>query len=192
MTIDEIIQSVLSKIDYIEPSKIPNIDLYMDQITTFMSDNLNKTKRYEDDKIITKTMINNYTKNDLLPPPIKKKYTKEHILVLVFIYYFKSILSINDIKSLLEPLTEKYFDSSKEISLETIYKEIFDLENEQLAILKDDVMERLNRSTELFENADDVDKDFLQTFTFICMLSFDIYTKKQIIEQIIDDINKKI
>lgn len=187
MTIDEIIQSVLSKIDYIEPSEIPNIDLYMDQVTTFMSDNLNKTKRYEDDKIITKTMINNYTKNDLLPPPIKKKYTKEHILVLVFIYYFKSILSINDIKSLLEPLTEKYFDSSENFSLETIYKKIFDLETEQLPILKEDIKTRLNRSNELFKDADEADKEFLQTFSFICMLSFDIYTKKQIIEQMIDD-----
>ncbi|NLZ80318.1 MAG: DUF1836 domain-containing protein, partial [Clostridiales bacterium] len=73
MTIDEIIQSVLSKLDYIELDKIPNIDLYMDQVTTFMSHNLKKSKRYEDDKIITKTMINNYTKNNLLPPPIKKK-----------------------------------------------------------------------------------------------------------------------
>ncbi len=190
MTIEEIIQSVLSKLDYIEPNKIPNIDLYMDQVTTFMSDNLKKNKRYEEDKIITKTMINNYTKNDLLPPPVKKKYTREHILVLVFIYYFKNLLSISDIKSLLEPLTEKYFDSSSNISLEDVYKQIFALEKEQLDNLKEDVMNSLKRSTELFNNEEEKEKEFLQTFAFICMLSFDVYTKKQIIEQIIDDLTK--
>ena len=52
--------------------KFPNIDLYMDQVTTFMEDNLASTKRHEDDKILTKTMINNYAKNKLLPPPEKK------------------------------------------------------------------------------------------------------------------------
>ena len=51
-------------------------------------------------------------------------------------------------------------------------------------------MASLNRSTELFENADELDKEFLQTFAFICMLSFDVYMKKQIIVQIIDDITK--
>ena len=67
----------LKEIDYVKPEDIPNIDLYMDQITTFMNSQLAASKRHEDDKILTKTMINNYAKNDLLPPPAKKKYTKE-------------------------------------------------------------------------------------------------------------------
>ena len=82
----------LSGIDYINPESIPNIDLYMDQITSFMDDQLEMSKRREDDKLLTKTMINNYTKNDLLPPPVKKKYSKEHLLSLIFIYYLKNIL----------------------------------------------------------------------------------------------------
>mgnify|MGYP000334617862 CR=1 FL=1 len=66
----------ISGIGYIKPEDIPNIDLYMDQVTTFMEEQLSSTKRYEDDKILTKTMINNYAKNNLLPPPNKKKYSK--------------------------------------------------------------------------------------------------------------------
>ena len=85
MTIDtnDILNSILeslSRIDYIHPEDIPNIDLYMDQVTTFMDTQLSSTKRYADDKILTKTMINNYAKNNLLPPPVKKKYSKEQIL----------------------------------------------------------------------------------------------------------------
>ena len=62
-----------------------------------MDEQLEACKRYEDDKILTKTMINNYAKNNLLPAPEKKKYSKEHVLTLLFIYYFKNLLSINDI-----------------------------------------------------------------------------------------------
>ncbi len=57
--------------DYIKPEDLPNIDLYMDQVTTFMEDQLASTKRHDDDKILTKTMINNYAKNNLLPSPEK-------------------------------------------------------------------------------------------------------------------------
>ena len=74
MTIDSenILNSILSsleRIDYIKPTEIPNIDLYMDQVTTFMEEHLQSSKRYPDDKILTKTMINNYAKNHLLPAP---------------------------------------------------------------------------------------------------------------------------
>ena len=91
--INSILASV-SRIDYIKPDDIPNIELYMDQVTTFMEEQLASTKRYDEDKILTKTMINNYAKNKLLPPPEKKRYSREHILMLIFIYYFKNILSI--------------------------------------------------------------------------------------------------
>ena len=88
----------IKKISYIKPDEIPNIDLYMDQVTTFMDQHLEKTKRYSEDKLLTKTMINNYTKNDLLPSPVKKKYSKDHIVMLIFIYYLKNFMSITDIR----------------------------------------------------------------------------------------------
>ena len=77
------ILSSISRIEYVRPGDIPNIDLYMDQVTTFMEEQLRSTKRHEEDKILTKTMINNYAKNNLLPPPVKKKYSKEHVLVMI-------------------------------------------------------------------------------------------------------------
>ena len=82
---------------HVTPEEIPNIDLYMDQVTTFMEEHLKDSKRYEEDKVLTKTMINNYAKNNLLPPPVKKKYSRDHMLMLIFIYYFKNLLSFHDI-----------------------------------------------------------------------------------------------
>ena len=71
----ELVSSMLrkmTKLNYIKPGDVPGINLYMDQVTTFMDEHLSDSKRHEDDKILTKTMINNYTKNNLLPPPVKK------------------------------------------------------------------------------------------------------------------------
>ena len=77
----------LDSLDHIPVDEIPQIGLYMDQVTTFMEKHLGELKRYPEDKVLTKTMINNYAKNNLLPSPVRKKYTQEHILLLVFIYY---------------------------------------------------------------------------------------------------------
>jgi len=60
---------------------------FPERLTGERDEQLEACKRYEDDKILTKTMINNYAKNNLLPAPEKKKYSKEHVLTLLFIYY---------------------------------------------------------------------------------------------------------
>ena len=189
----ECLKSVLDRlkgIDYIKPEEIPNIELYMDQVTTFMDEHLNSTKRYDSDKILTKTMINNYAKNDLLPTPVKKKYSKEHMLLLIFIYYFKNILSITDIQSLLNPLTDKYFNAKEGLNLQDIYNEVFGFEKEQADYLMKDIIAEYKKSSAAFSDAPEEDKEFLHLFSFICILSFDVYIKKMLIEKLIDDIPK--
>ena len=182
----------LAKLNYIKPGDVPNIDLYMDQVTTFMDEHLSDVKRYEDDKILTKTMINNYTKNDLLPPPVKKKYSKEHIYILTFIYYLKNILSISDIQKLLNPLTDKFFNKEELPDLEYIYSEIYNMEKAQIASLSKDVVERTQVAKEAFLDVEnEEDKDFLQLFSLVGLLSFDVYMKKNIIESLIDDYTNK-
>ena len=182
----------LAKLNYIKPGDVPNIDLYMDQVTTFMDEHLSDVKRYEDDKILTKTMINNYTKNDLLPPPVKKKYSKEHIYVLTFIYYLKNILSISDIQKLLNPLTDKFFNKEELPDLEYIYSEIYIMEKAQIASLSKDVVERTQVAMDAFLDVEnEEDKDFLQLFSLVGLLSFDVYMKKNIIESLIDDYTNK-
>lgn len=182
----------LAKLNYIKPGDVPNIDLYMDQVTTFMDEHLSDVKKYEDDKILTKTMINNYTKNDLLPPPVKKKYSKEHIYVLTFIYYLKNILSISDIQKLLNPLTDKFFNKEELPDLEYIYSEIYNMEKAQIASLSKDVVERTQVAKEAFLDVEnEEDKDFLQLFSLVGLLSFDVYMKKNIIESLIDDYTNK-
>lgn len=190
LDMDDLLNSIIEsaeRIDCIKLDDIPNIDLYMDQVTTLIDSKLRSTTRNPgDDKILTKTMINNYTKNDLLPPPIKKKYSKEHVLLLIFTYYFKSMLSINDIQEMLNPIIEKFYDKNGAKSLEEIYGEIFSMEREQVKILQDDVVERFDRAKLTFTDVEGEDKEILQRFSFLCMLCFDVFTKKLMMEKIVD------
>ncbi|MCR5520596.1 MAG: DUF1836 domain-containing protein [Lachnospiraceae bacterium] len=183
----------LKSINYVQPGEVPGIDLYMDQVTSFLDEHLETSKRYSDDKLLTKTMINNYTKNELLPSPEKKKYTKEHMYLLLFVYYLKNILSISDTRSILHPLTEKYFKGSEDVNFEKIYAEIFKIEQEQSFDVTRDVVHKYRKSRKSFENLEDGDdKELLQMFSFISMLSFDVYMKKHMIGKMIDDFFSKL
>jgi len=185
------IMESFDRISYVKSSDIPNIDLYMDQVTTFMEEHLKDSKRYPEDKILTKTMINNYAKNRLLPSPEKKKYSKEHMLLLIYIYYFKGLLSIGDIQSLLEPLTDKYFHAEDELTMQSIYEEVFSMEKSQVEKVKQDVIASYEAAAATFPDASEEEKQFLHIFSFICLLSFDVYVKKQVIEKLIDGLPKK-
>ena len=162
---DQLLESILDSldhIDYVKSEDIPDIQLYMDQVTTFMDMHLASTRRHPDDKILTKTMINNYAKNHLLPPPDKKKYSREHMLLMLFIYYFKSFLSITDIQTLMEPLTGKYFQKEDGYNLESIYNEVMELEKSQVDVLKDTVRRLYSTSQNSFSDASEEEQDFLR------------------------------
>lgn len=178
----------MSNIHAIDSGDIPSIDLYMDQVTTFMDAQLADSRRHPEDKILTKTMINNYAKNDLLPPPSRKKYSKDHILLLIFIYYFKNVLSIKDIRSLLKPLCTAYFGkASEDMGIEKVYNTVFHFEDEEIRNLREDIEKKYKTAMSTFEDSGD-NRDFMQMFTFICMLSYDVYVRKQIIESLLDTI----
>ena len=178
----------LDHISYVHPEDIPSIDLYMDQVTTFMERELGPSRRYENDKVLTKTMINNYAKNHLLPPPVKKKYSKEHLLLLVFIYYSKGILSLQDIRSVLEPLSGEYFNKKDGISISDIYQEILNAAPASLDQIREDLSSAFEHAGQSFPDAPEEDKEFLQFFSLITELSLDIYLKKRIIEKLIDTV----
>ena len=183
----------LDSLDHIHVDEIPQIDLYMDQVTTFMEKHLGELKRYPEDKVLTKTMINNYAKNNLLPSPLKKKYTQEHILLLVFIYYFKNLMSFTDIETVLSYITEHHFDTYNETAPTEIYTKVFSMEHGQMDRLKEDVKEKFEKAKETFPSgaegsAEPENAESLQLFGFICELAFDVFLKKQMIERLADEL----
>lgn len=88
-------------------NELPNIDLYIDQLVCLLEEYLSgyikndNEKNEKEEKIITKTMINNYVKQNIIKPPINKKYNKEHMASLFVIFILKQVYSINDIKKLI-------------------------------------------------------------------------------------------
>lgn len=190
---DNLLESIMSSLDRIQNIKsdeLPNIDLYMDQVTSLMESKLRHASRNVDDKVLTKTMINNYTKNELLPPPEKKKYSKEHLVVLIFIFYSKGFLSITDIQSILGPLTERYFGSDGKLNMCAIYDEVFKMEDTRIEELKEDVTRKFLDSQKTFVGCSEEDKDILQRFAFIFMLGYDVYAKTLLIEKLLDTFNE--
>ncbi len=175
-----------SRLDYVKPEDIPDIDLYVDQVTTFIDSHLESVKRSPEDKLLTKTMINNYTKNHVLPSPDRKKYSRDHLLMLIYIYYFKSFLSIKDIQTLLKPITEKYFGKDTDTSFFDIYKELVEMGQAESRNLFKDILSKYSASQKTFADAPEEDREALQSFAFICLLSFDVYVKKLLIEKFID------
>ena len=117
---------------------IPDLDLYMDQIMTLFETHLANNKKNEEDKLLTKTMINNYSKAKVITPVKGKKYTKEQILQMLIIYQLKNNLSIQEIKELLTPI----YESDTDLSL--LYDHFIDIKqvmNQQLQKLIQQILE---------------------------------------------------
>jgi hypothetical protein len=79
---------------------LPDLDLYMDQVITYLEKQLSPLTVEEHEKLITPFMINNYVKGNLIPSPIKKKYSREHMGFILGICSVKQVLSISDISKL--------------------------------------------------------------------------------------------
>lgn len=189
LNIEELLKSISLSKD-IKPSDIPNIDLYMEQLTSFIDTNLDGLKRNESDKLLTKTMINSYTKDGLLmPPKNKKKYTKYHIISLILIYHLKQILSINDIGSLFKPILKDITTEKDDIiPLEDIYSiflEMKNLETDTHCDMCDRKLEAIKDKISKL-NLADKDKGTAEIFLTIITLVAQAEANKRLAETLID------
>lgn len=145
-------QKVISELDNFNlPSwnEFPNIDLYMDQVFTYLDRELEPLKINNEDKILTTSMINNYVKGNLIKAPDHKKYNKEHLNRLLIISSLKQILSISSIEGLLNNHNKKESEElyniftkeqkdalSKEVNA---FNDFIQSANEDNEILKDEI-----------------------------------------------------
>ena len=172
----------LIKLDFITPDEIPGMELYMDQLTRYMDKHLGSTLRDESDKALTKTMINNYTKNKLIPPPEKKRYSRKHLILLIYIYYLKNVVSINDIRRILGPMIENDFSEDDIIEM---YDSIFEMEKLQYFNTEASVI----KSSQIVDKKlPDNDDEYLKKMAFIYLLGYDIFMKKRLMEKLIDEL----
>lgn len=132
-----LINDWLDRLNTINYDEIPDIDLYMDQLTTILEEKLSGYKRERGEKILTKTMINNYTKDAVLPPPERKKYNKEQIALLIIIYHLKPAATLSDISLIFDAV------EAKKLGVPNFYKLFEEILSRETAALSDEIAERL-------------------------------------------------
>jgi hypothetical protein len=173
----------------VKVSDIPHMNLYMEQLTNFIEENLESLKRNDSDKILTKTMINSYTKDGLLmPPENKKKYNKQHIILLILIYHLKQILSINDIHALLKPiLNDMTTEEDDVVPIEDIYSVFLDMKKIEMDDYCNLCTDKLNILEEKISKIDVKNKNIAKLFLTVVTLVAQAEANKRLAEKLIDE-----
>lgn len=164
----------------------PEIDLYMDQVMQLFESKLSYTKRNDDDKVLTKTMINNYAKGNLLMKIKNKKYTKNHLILMGLIYNLKGGLSLTDIKTILTPIIES-FEKEEEYPLNDVYQsflDIYDLNIEDLKNSSNRIHENIQH---LIDTKNAALGDYEEKFLLICAYISMSNLYRRMSEKIIDE-----
>lgn len=173
--------------DEIKLSDIPNIDLYVEQVISFMEDHMKNLKRNEKDKLITKTMVGNYTRDGVLMPSKNKKYNKNHIIMLILIYNLKQILSIEDIKTLFTPIMNDISTIGDDvIPLEDIYSTLLDIKSIEFESFGDTFNEKLQLVQKKVEHVESQNKDIAEIFLTVITLIAQANAQKRLAEKLID------
>lgn len=168
---------------------IPNIDLYMDQIIQLFENTYGETKRNDTDKVMTKTMINNYAKAKVFFPIKNKKYSKEHLILISMIYHLKGALSINDIKTTLEGINEKTVN--KDIDLEAFYNSYLQLSDKNIESFKVEVNFQASEVKKEVANLEVEDQDYLEKVMLISTLVSTSNLYRRLAEKLIDELESK-
>jgi len=176
---------------------IPDIDLYVDQVNAFIDKKLSHLKRHEKDKLLTKTMINNYTKAGLLMPPSKKKYSREHIALLILVYSSKHILSINDISMLFGPLLNpgegktSYSDQNISGWIDQIYSLTQIINHDHAGDFTSVCANTMDNIQEMTSDIGCEDREQLEWFLMVMFLVSQAAMQKRLAEKIVDQYFRK-
>jgi hypothetical protein len=160
---------------------IPGIDLYMDQVIQLFENKYSGSKRNDEEKVLTKTMINNYAKGKLFFPIKNKKYSKEHIILISLIYQLKGALSISDIKSTLGGVNEKVV--KKEIDLEAFYNSYLNIHTKNLESFHEEIKQH---SEEVSEGIGEMADSQLEQILLIASLANISNMYRRAAEKLID------
>ncbi|MCM3693774.1 DUF1836 domain-containing protein [Neobacillus niacini] len=166
--------------------EIPNIDLYMDQVIQLFENKFRDSKRNDEEKVLTKTMINNYAKGKLIFPIKNKKYSKEHLILMSLIYQLKGALSINDIQTTLDGLNKRII--KEDIELESFYNSYLNLSQKNVADFNEDINERVMDVNEEVSKMEDQNAPYLEQVLMISSLVHMSNLYRKVAEKLVDEI----
>ena len=128
-SINNILDKWLKELDnfsYKDYKDLPDIDLYMDQVVTYLEKQLMIFQTSSLDKQITSSMINNYVKGEVVSSPIAKKYNREHLALIQEVCTLKQVLTIAEVKQIID---ERYH--KKDTANDEVFNNFKDLVNEK-------------------------------------------------------------
>lgn len=174
--LDKVLSDALNESELVS-ADIPMIDLYVDQILNLVNEKLLEGSERYHERQLTKTMINNYSKEGLINPVKGKKYDKEQILQMLSIYTLKSTLSINEIKRLLQGMYA--VDGFDAAALTEIYDKHLEIKNKN----RDQAVSAIN---EIIENNSLNIEDDIDYVSLVCVISALSSQLKNIAQAMID------
>ncbi|HVI39808.1 MAG TPA: DUF1836 domain-containing protein [Anaerovoracaceae bacterium] len=182
-TIDEYISK--GKID---ANDFPDMEIYMDQAETFLNKELSIYKKSEKDKVITKTMIGNYVKHNMMPRPVNKKYSKDHLIMLTLIYYLKGTFQMEEIEKIVKPLIDNYnseFDDK--IDMTSLYEGILAVQTTEQESLAKSINNMIEESKYHLKETELSDDDMLELFMLIVNLSMKADAQKFLAHKLLQE-----
>jgi len=191
MRYEEFVKNTIE--EYVSKGKInaddfPEMEIYMDQAETFLNKELSVYKKNEKDKVITKTMIGNYVKHNMMPRPVNKKYSKDHLIMLSLIYYLKGSFQMEEIEKIVRPLIENYnseFDDK--IDLTALYEGILGIQAMEQESLAQSVTNMIEESKNHLRETELSDDDMLELFMLIVNLSMKADAQKFIAHKLLQE-----
>ncbi|MDD3168617.1 MAG: DUF1836 domain-containing protein [Eubacteriales bacterium] len=191
MRYEEFVKNTME--EYISNGKIkgnefPDMEIYMDQAETFLNRELSIYKKSDKDKVITKTMIGNYVKHTMLPRPVNKKYSKDHMILLTLIFYLKGTFQMEEIEKIVRPLIENYnseFDDK--IHMPALYNGILAVQAKEQELLPQSINRMIEESKYQLKETELSDDDMLELFMLIVNLSMKADAQKFLAHKLLQE-----
>lgn len=95
-------EAYLKSFKFPKITEMPIVDLYMDQVIEYTKSFFKIIDLGDQKELITPSMINNYVKSGIIPAPKGKKYSRRHIAYIIVVFYFKQILTLDEVKALID------------------------------------------------------------------------------------------
>ena len=178
----EIWLNELNNFSFKKYEELPDIELYMDQVVTFLEKQIKIFQNSSLDKQITSSMINNYVKGEVVSAPIAKKYNREHLAAIEEVITLKQVLSIAEVKQI---LNERYKDNPEKGE---IFNSFNELQTEKITSIVNEAFKHLN---DIDDNDTKALIDLALDFSLSAVAYINIAKKILFLTRVYDELNNQ-
>ena len=169
-----------------EGKSIPDIDLYIDQMVSCLNEELALYAK-DGEGPITKGIVSNYTKHKMIPGPEGKRYTKDHCIFMLLVYYLKGCFSMDQVQRLMKPILSNY-DSAWDdnVDMQAYYKEILAAVRKSEEDFSERLQERILANKKFLADRGS-DDDISELILLITMLIMRSNEERYMAEKLLDE-----